>query len=398
MNRIFSLLLGFGLGQGSMFLAQTYLLYHQRFELASSSAIGLGFLSLTYWTVEMGGIFTFNKAFQKSTSDICNYFTARFILGLGVAVISLVALISIKAKDELLFGVITIAPAIAVATTVSLLGYIDATQKNQKISHMSGLPWIFASISLLLPQHLTTPYQHGITIGLAFLAGQLLFTLAQHACMRREVNQLNFKSIKNKEVISYLKDGVAYNISFSSSQIYGRTTPMLIDTIIGAKISSLYIYTRNITNMFSQVAIFAKRIEFNRLSQTKDHRVTTLIKLQNISSSLTAIFFTTTLASIGISQIIEIDSLILQEASSILSLQIIIYLLFNIAGLYSQPLSAKGMIMTNAMIQAFQSIVCLALAYPALMLGGLNFMLLSEACVISTGIIVYSYRLRQAIK
>lgn len=398
MRRILFLLLGFGLGQGAMFLAQTYLLYHQKFELASRSAIGLGFLSLAYWAVEMGGIFTFNKAFKKSTAEICNYFTARLILGFGIAITSVVALQVFNIEDALLLGVVSIAPAIALATTTSLLGYIDATQKNHRISHLSGLPWIFAAFFLLLPEHLTNQYQHGVIIGLAFLTGQLLFTLAQHICMRQEVMHLDFKRIEKSQIFCYIKDGLAYNISFSSSQIYGRTTPLLIDALIGAKISSLYIYTRNITNMFSQIAIFAKRVEFTRLSHLSNHHITTLFKLQSISSSLTAIFFIATLTLLGMSQLVKINIPLLQDISSILALQMFVYLLFNVAGLYSQPLTAKGMIMENASIQAVQSITCLALAYPALKFGGLNLMLLSEACIMAAGIAFYSHRLLMALK
>ncbi|MNN63303.1 hypothetical protein D3C81_1786730 [compost metagenome] len=101
---------------------------------------------------------------------------------------------------------------------------------------------------------------------------------------------------------------------------------------------------------------------------------------------------------IGMSQLVRIDTPLLQDISSILALQMFVYLLFNIAGLYSQPLTAKGMIMENATIQAFQSTICLALAYPALKLGGLNLMLLSEACIMAAGITFYSHRLCMALK
>lgn len=397
MKRILYLLFGFGLGQGSMFLAQTYLIYNHKFEIASKSAIGLGFLSLTYWAVEMGGIFTFNKAYQKSPAEIINYFTARFLIGLGIAALSIASLNLLKIDDQLLLGIVSITPAIAIATTASLLGYIDATQKNHKTSHLSGLPWITASAFLLLPEQLTNPHQHGIAIGLAFLAGQLIFTLSQHICMRQELKLLDLQAIKKDKVIAYTKDGLAYNLSFSSSQIYGRTTPLIIDAVIGAKISSLYIYTRNITNMFSQISIFAKRIEFPHLSNLKNKKFTSLLQLQKISSTITTLFFLSTLIFVGTSKLINNSPSLLQEISSILSLQMLIYLLFNIAGLYSQPLTARGMIMENAKIQAFQNIICLALAYPALKLAGLNLMLLSEACLMAVGIALYSRRLSTAL-
>lgn len=398
MKKVFFLLMGFSLGQGSMFLAQSYLIYQDKYEITSQSAIGLGFLSLAYWVVEMGGIFTFNKAFEKSPSEICNYLTARLIIGLCVSLISFICVKFLYIRDELLLGVVSIAPLIAVSTTISLLGYIDATQKNDRISHTSGLPWILSASCLLIPENLTTPYQHGVTIGLAFLTGQLIFTKLQYTCLRQEISHLNFKKVQADRVIQYIKYGLAYNLSFSSSQIYGRITPVLIDALIGAKISSIYIYIRNITNLFSQISIFAKRLEFSNLSHIKNHHLKTLLQAQKNSSSLTAASLITMVTLIGISHAADNLEFLPTEAWPILLLQITIYLLFNISGLYSQPLTAKGKILESGKIQAFQSAICILLAYPTLKLGGLSLMLLSEASILALGIYFYSNRLQLALK
>lgn len=398
MKRLLFLIAGFGLGQGSMFLAQSYLIYEQQFSLASASAIGLGFLSLAYWMTEMGGIFTFNKAFQKNKSEISSYFAARAVLAASISIISAAIITTIKIGDDILRDLAKIIPAIPLATTISLLAYIDATNQNHKISHLSGLPWIFSAAALIAPPEIISTTDKGYTIGLAFLAGQLVFTLAQHIYLRENLKEITIKDIKTRSVLSYFGDGVAYNISFSASQLYGRATPLIIDHLLGAKLCAIYIYTRNITNMLSQISIFARRVEFTNLRSIRSSTPKTLISNQKISSTLTGIFFLATLSAAALIHTASQPDDMLADIASILSLQVFVYLAFNISGLYSQPLTAHGGIRENARIQAIQSTICMALAYPALKYYGINLMLATEITVTAIGVMVYSHQLKKTLE
>jgi hypothetical protein len=347
--------LGFIIGQGAMFLAQTYLIMEGKLELLSQVGIGLGFLSLLQWLSDMGGTFLTSRYLNESKYKLASFFAASVLLFV-ICIIIYFIILSIYKTNEFTSGVLKYGVVILLLGSLNLTGLVDYLQRNKAVSPFSGLHWLFCSIALVVFGNNIAPHVLGEILGISYVVGvlvnlviQFLFTKAELVPIIHELKKLKFKS-----VVNVFFEGVAYNISFVASQSYGRFIPLIIEKYVGAPASGVFIYTRNITNMCGQFVMFARRVEFRSLIKLEISSFTffKLFNKQKFSFMISGLFFVGVIFIKVMS--LYVDNLIENQHEIITSLIWLstIFLGFNLSSMFSQYLLSLGKMYLNSFVQS----------------------------------------------
>ncbi|MDX1811393.1 MAG: hypothetical protein R3240_05570 [Gammaproteobacteria bacterium] len=292
----FSLIIsGFALGQGSMFLAQTWLVVQEQFELLASIGIGLGILSLLQWAADCGGIYLLPKQLEEENfqQKFWAFVAARLVFSILFIALVLVALNSI-AINAITYSMVLYGSLSAIIWSFNIAGILDSKQLNRIAGPMSGLCWVFAAIPVVA---LADSKYLGETIGIAFSLGLLVTLLIQFKSIRQTDINLAPCVPHTRLIKEQFIKGSTYNGAYISSQAYGRIIPILVDKLIDSFSAGIYVYAKNIANTVSQFVEFSRRVEFStivRLVRANNFDIRAIITGQKLSISIITAFFALT--------------------------------------------------------------------------------------------------------
>jgi len=339
---------GFLLGQGSMFLALTYLVGRGDFTNISNIGISLGLLSLIQWAADGGGVFLIPKIIKENngTLNFRNFFIARLIFS-SLFYALLLIFLSFFALNNFIIEVLLFSFFVMLIWSMNATGIADYLNMNKTCGPISGLNWLFSSVAVFFfMEHQYFPY----ILSLSFILGLSFTVVIQHKLLNKKLNYiLEFELTK---IIENLKLICGFNLGFLSSQGYSRIIPILIDQHLNTNIAGMYVYSKNVSNIFSQLIQFSRRAEFKYILETisKNNRINvkTFFQLQ-ISSYLIAI------SALVLSSFAYIITKIfnLETYYSLLEINIImmsILLLWVFTSSLAQILIAKGKLINYGLI------------------------------------------------
>jgi hypothetical protein len=375
-KQFLNILSGYIFGQGSMFFVQTYLMSLGNVTLIGNIGIGLGILSLLQWISDMGSIFLLPKYAEEGINNVISYFIARIIILPIIFILFYISLSfydpSLIVKDILLWGYVII-----FINSFSLVGLVDYYEKNHLVSKLSGLSWILSSCIVFVFIILDVNESIiGTYLGGAYSIGLLIFVCIQWYSLKSIINSFDIKSenFKLNNVMCKSYDIISYLIYFMSSQIYGRIVPMLIDKYIGVSVSGIYIYARNIINLFSQLVMFTRRVENKSLytMAVDEFSLRKLINMQKFSLVLGFVLIISVSILKFILVIFDIQIINLNSTMNMLIWLSFIFQIFNFYSMFSQYYITIGWIKINALIQLFVIIISFILLIFLLPDFGLN--------------------------
>jgi O-antigen/teichoic acid export membrane protein len=341
--------MGFLVGQGGMFIAQTLLISKGDFSTVGVIGISLGILSLLQWLADMGGCFLTTKYMNERQDKVISFFISRVIFVVPVAVIYY-SIIFAWQFDGPVFDTLMFGGPVLLIGALNFSGFVDYKSLNNVVSIYSGLSWLIPAIFVVITMYSPMTFDIGWILGVGYLLGLFISVVIQWVYVRSYIIQMFFDyKLSSHDVKSTLMDGVMYNVSFVFSQSYGRAIPIVIEKFVGADATGIFVYTRNITNMFSQFSMFARRVEFDSLNKIslKDFSILKVISNQKLSL-LISVFFMFSVVCVGLLvSSFGYDSELLRS----LYWMTLIFVLFGISSFFSQYLIVIGKIHINSFVQ-----------------------------------------------
>ena len=294
-NKFELLISGFLIGQGSFFLAQTYLVVGGGLAYVGSLGIGLGLLSLVQWVSDCGGIYVVRTlASQNNKNWLYGFMLARallvFLLVVCGSFILPVGEWAGSGVNEVVFWI----PVVALISCLNLLGYLDLLGRNKWSSVLGGLPWLLASMAAVLLGEENIKF-----VGGAYAAGLFVSVLIQYCEGRKYL--MGFTSGHPLEIIKIMKLIFGYVMVFINGQVYGRIVPVLVANFLGATVAGAYVYGKGVSNVIGQFVSYSRRIEFGAVCAVIKGKVTISSVLRLNFFSYCVSFFVSLLAAICLS-------------------------------------------------------------------------------------------------
>jgi O-antigen/teichoic acid export membrane protein len=269
------LIAGLGLGQGSIFLLQTWLMAKGRLELLS--------LFATHYSLAMFGIIVVDggssaiiarnlvqvSSGHRERDDFWQIVSDTMALRLLVAVLVAIgaAIYALGLANDgfsrfyVLFGL----PGLLLWAG-NAVGLLDGL----KLSGLSGITGSMAYAASAIGLAFAPDGSHeiaGSILGGAFSVGYLLTVAAQWAVLRSYGWAPRFRKVTVAGFSRALKDGAALLFQLVPGQMILRVQLVLSTIYLGAEATALFAYVKQLVTMATMIVAIILRVEFPRLVQ-----------------------------------------------------------------------------------------------------------------------------------
>jgi hypothetical protein len=265
--KIAGLLTGFALGQGSMFLAQTWLVANSQLIAVGEIGLGLAIVSLAQWTADWGGTLLLSR--HAAIDETVGYVRAAIAVRLSLAgpIIAAVLIFCVVYEEtQFVQGMVWGGAASALIWAFNLTGYLDGKGKSAISGPISSLSWLAASIGLvLLPSGQS--FTAGLTIGVLYTAGVAITVVIQYIISARIGCPVALAVPNWEHMRRFAVDGALYCSADLPGQIYGRCLILIVMTFLGSEMAGIYVYIRHVVVAATQAISFMMRVEFPAIAR-----------------------------------------------------------------------------------------------------------------------------------
>lgn len=261
---------GYGAGQGSILLAQTWLIAIGRLDLVAYFGLHFAMATLGVILVDAGSVTILARhvatieADGRSRPEIWRWYSSITALRLLIAVLIALA-ISTAWLVELLPGA-SLAYAVAAAPVFvfwafNLSGLLDGLKLSGISGATAALPSM-ASVAGLVMVALLPELEPGYVLGSALSVGYLLAICVQFAC----VAAAGHRFMPVVPVLSFCRqaawDGLSYLGATLPGQLYFRLQLQLCHALLGTDATAIFLYLKQIFVGVAQLIGFVRRVEF----------------------------------------------------------------------------------------------------------------------------------------
>ncbi|MGO9361320.1 MAG: hypothetical protein ACLP1D_27190 [Xanthobacteraceae bacterium] len=395
---------GFGLGQGSIFAAQTWLVARGELDLLAAFGTHFSFATLGTLFVDAGAITVLARhvahlsSGQTSKADISRIFWETSLFRMILALVTIVAAATyttVVSTDEFSRSYILAAAPGFLLWAVNAAGMLDGL----KLSGVSGLTgsvtYVASALALGLAQHASLPGA-GAILGGAFSIGNLVTVVAQWAVLRRHGLRPGPPEITRGGMARTTTDGIAMLGGMLPGQAYFRLQLLLSTTYLGAAPTALLLYARNVISGLTQIIGFVLRVEFPGLvrlfSQPDKHNIAAIFGAQKLASFLAIGLTIATVIAGGILTFAP------QQSFSRIGVLIVAFsptiLTISIMWIVAQALAALSRYTVLAVIITIFHAVGLAVSYLTLAAHGLYAFVVGDLAAHATGMVLLYFFLR----
>jgi hypothetical protein len=387
---------GYGVGQGSIFLVQTWLIATGRLDLVAFLGLHLTTATLGLIVVDAGSttilarhVARIEEA-QSGSDEVWLWYSSITVIRMAVA--SLIAGFLLLMSRSGAFPPATVHFAVAslpafLIWAFNFTGILDGRRKSGLSGATAALPNL-ASVGALLLVSIADGVDIGYCVGAALSIGQLCAVLLQLAFVAASGQRPVLISPSRSDLWQAAVDGLAFLAATLPGQIYFRFQLQLCNAMLGTEATALFMYIKQIFVAIAQLIGFIRRIEFPNLvvNLTRDMRspltlMLTTQKTGTISALVLAIFLCSggVIVYLGASEIFQRVGLMVALFSPVVVLN-------SFALALNQGLAAMGlfraMMFSNILAILVGSLVCI-LSIKELGVFGL---LLADASVDLVGI------------
>ncbi|MDB5525643.1 MAG: putative permease protein [Rhizobium sp.] len=291
---------GFGIGQGSIFLAQTYLVVTGRTELLAQFGIHFSFAMLGIIAVEAGSLTILSAQIarllvsQGNERDLWRVYWETTVYRLTVAIVLIAGLVVFHSIVDLpdfsanyLIGML---PALLI-WAFNGAGFLDGLQKSGISGITGSIAYVASAIGLVVSLN-AIPATAGLLTGGALSIGYALTVFIQFSalgllgwrprCERPTSAGIRKAFIEETSMLAGLAPG----------QLYFRAQLAIASIFLGATATAMLVYAKQIVGAASQISGFARRIEFPRMVQAVAADpaigIAPLVGIQKISFAIAA--------------------------------------------------------------------------------------------------------------
>lgn len=292
---------GYGLGQGSLFLSQTWLVVKGDLDLLAFFGTNFAFAVLAAVIVDAGSyiVLARHTVHRLSEGDTwpeiwrCYWETSvfRLVMAGAIASVAVVLFLFLGADEETVGFALWFAPALLV-WSFNGTGLIDGLNLSG-VSGLSGaLPYIAAAAALFgcYEFSVTRP---GAVLGGAIFIGYAGTVAVQFLTLSALGKPPHFVRPTKAGVKRAMTEGLQLTSSQIPGQLYFRAQLLLSNSFLGADATALFIYGKQIVTAFNQVISFVRRTEFPnlvaKLSQAQDNLLQTVFRVQRLGNYLSVV-------------------------------------------------------------------------------------------------------------
>jgi hypothetical protein len=267
------LIAGLALGQGSIFLVQTALMAAGRYDLLAEFGTHYSFAILGIIVVDAGANITLARAVAGMRAEgrpqaavwqlFCDTSTIRLLTALLIGVAGATYIVAFS-PDGFSTWYLSLAFPGLLLWAVNGVGLLDGL----RLSGISGITgaaaYIINAAGLMVAMY--GPHENaGAILGGAFSIGYLLTVVAQWAALARRGWHPRFHRLTRAGLMRAIKDGAALAFQIVPGQIVMRVQLVLSAGYLGAEMTALFVYAKQILSAANQILGFVLRVEFPSL-------------------------------------------------------------------------------------------------------------------------------------
>lgn len=284
------LLAGFGLGQGSLFAVQTWLLATGEIAFMGQFSVINTMVLLAYQGIDLGGLVILARHVateDQSGNDIPTFYwsfsAVRIIIALALTTMGLTWLAADPTSFESNYTALATPGLILLA--VSPGGILD----GHNLSGWTGATWAlpFVASAVALPFGLDISSRNaGMLLGGALSLGAILAVIAQYALLHRRGLALPYRRPKAARMREGGHEALLYLVGWLPGQLFFRGQVGIASALLGLNAAALFIYAKQIIMIATRFLVFARRVEYPALvKQLADrrHLVRKVVSIQKIS-------------------------------------------------------------------------------------------------------------------
>ena len=266
---------GFGLGQGSIFLVQTWLVAKGETEMLALFGTHFSFAILGIVAVEAGSLTILSAQIARQIhsggerADVWRSYWETTVFRVTVAVLLIAAGIATLAfwplpafsQSYLVWSL----PALLL-WAFNAAGFLDGLQKSG-ISGLTGsIAYVASAVALFLARELP-PSEAGAWTGAAFSIGYALTIIAQFAALAGTGWRPHWATPSGAGIRQAFVEESSMLAGLLPGQLYFRAQLAIAAFALGHNATAVLVYAKQIVGAASQIAGFARRVEFPRLVQ-----------------------------------------------------------------------------------------------------------------------------------
>ena len=379
---------GFGIGQGSIFLAQTYLVATGRTELLALFGTHFSFAMLGIIIVEAGSLTILSAQIarllvaQGDEHDLWRVYWETTVYRLTMAGLLIAGLLIFRA----LFPLPAFSANYLIATLPALLiwafngaGFLDGLQKSGISGITGSIAYVASAVALLLALD-ATPAQAGLITGAALSIGYGVTVIVQFTALYLLGWRARFQRPTRGGIRKAFIEETSMLAGLAPGQLYFRAQLALASVFLGATATAMLVYAKQIIGAASQISGFARRIEFPRMVQAVAGNprigIAALVGIQKISFAIAG----------GLAAIILVASLIIisrfdgftEQAWAFLAFFCVTILTEAVGQSLVQAMFARNLIHSAAIARIVAVAVAIGFGYLFVTMAGSKVFILSD--------------------
>lgn len=265
---------GFGVGQGAIFIMQTWLVAQQQLAFLGLFGLHITFAVLGFHIIDMGALTVLARriASDDAAEVPWNIFWAITAARLFMALIvssSALAYVHFFSSPFSAGYIVGVLPGLIV-WSVNGAGLLDGLRKSGFSGLAGSLPYLASA--LVAPFCLALPaYQAALYLGLAFSVGLIAATMLIALILRLNGHVIEWVRPDLRAVRQAFGQGIAMLANWLPGQVFYRVQIVLCGIFLGPAGTGLFVYAKQIINALSQLVAFIRRIEFPNLVERLSH-------------------------------------------------------------------------------------------------------------------------------
>ncbi len=385
------LLAGFGFGQGSLFLAQTWLLASGQIRFMGQFSFAFTMVILAYQAIDLGGLVILSRHVagdDHGEHHFPTFYWSFSALRLAIALLLAIGSIVWAALQPASFG-----SSYAVAAAAGLVlfslnpgGVLDGHNMSGWSGGTWALPFVASTIALPFSTHLV-PASAGLVLGAALSIGAVLAVAAQYAVLHWHGIHLPWSRPSRAAMREGGREGLLYMVGWLPGQLYFRGQTGIAMALLGPIPTALFIYAKQLIMSATRFLYFARRVEYpNLVRQLADPRrlVWKVLTIQKVSLWMGA-FGTLAFAALGLSLHLAFPHK-LRGAGLVIAMFAPIILTASVNATFMQACYAMKRTDTSAWTAVLITVAGLALQAALVPIMGMPGIALAEALVHTMGV------------
>ncbi|WEK45854.1 MAG: polysaccharide biosynthesis C-terminal domain-containing protein [Candidatus Andeanibacterium colombiense] len=285
------LLAGFGLGQGSLFVVQTWLLATDHVTFLGHFSFIFTMVILAYQAIDLGGLVILARRVaadeESSAHDLSTFYWSFSLVRFIIALLLAVAAACWWVGDPMGFS-----SSYTGAATLGLIvfslnpgGLLDGYNKSGWSGATWALPFVASAIALPFCPELR-PGQAGFILGGALSVGAIFAVVGQYVILHRHGARPLWRRPNSLAMRATGREALLYMIGWLPGQLYFRGQIALAMALLGPVPTALIVYAKQVVMSSTRFLYFARRIEYpNLVKQLADGQrlVYKILTIQRIS-------------------------------------------------------------------------------------------------------------------